>query len=74
MPNRNRRIRNPVALSALLRKGGPHIKSKTGQRVRSRLSTNSAVDDWLDELKDNNQLQENGEPTLPECFEKSLMQ
>ena len=67
MPRRNRPIRNPVAQSPLLRKGGPHVKSKTGQRVQARLSTNSAVDEWLEELEEDklNKEQKNGELMLP---------
>lgn len=70
MPRRNIPVRNPVARSPLLRKGGAHVKSKTGQRVRSRLSTNEVVDDWLDELEDErqNQEKENGEQMLPDFF------
>jgi len=57
-----------VAQSPLLRKGGPHVKSETGQRVRERLSLNSAVDEWLEELEESSQNQEkdSGEPTLPD--------
>ncbi len=68
MPRRNITIRNPVAQSPLLRKGGAHTKSKTGQRVRSRLSVNSAINEWLDDLEDNNlnQEQEKGEQKLPD--------
>ncbi len=70
MPRRNIPVRNPVAQSPLLRKGGPHVKSKTGQRVRARLSTNSVVDEWLEELEEDkhNQEQENGEQMLPGFF------
>jgi len=39
-------IRNPVARSPLLRKGGAHVKSKTGQRVRARLTTYDAYNEW----------------------------
>lgn len=39
------RSRNHAARSALLRKGGPHIKSKTGQRVRARLDLEDALDE-----------------------------
>jgi len=49
MPRRPRQIRNPVALSPLLHKGGVHIKSKTGQRVREKQSLNATIDEWLDE-------------------------
>ncbi len=59
MPKASVTIRNPVARSPLLRKGGPHIKSKTGQRVRTRLSTNSAIDEWFDEFEDDNEKEEN---------------
>ncbi len=51
MSGRNR-TRNPVAASPLLRKGGVHIQSRTGQRVRYRLQTQSAIDEWLEELED----------------------
>jgi len=57
--NNKAAIRNLAARSPLLRKGGPHIKSKTGQRVRARLSTNSAIDEWLDEFEDENVKEEN---------------
>ena len=75
MPRRNRPVRNPVAQSPLLRKGGPHVKSKTGQRVQARLSTNSAIDEWLNALEDNNQNQEheNGEQMLPDFFRNSMV-
>jgi len=70
MPKRNITVRNPVAQSPLLRKGGAHVKSKTGQRVRARLSTGSAIDEWLDDLEDDghNKEQENGEQSLPGSF------
>ena len=70
MPRRNIPVRNPVARSPLLRKSGPHVKSKTGQRVRARLSTHSAIDEWLEELGEDNRTreQENGEHALPVFF------
>ncbi len=52
MPGRNRTIRNPVAQSPLLRKGGVHTESKTGQRVRDRMKVSSAIDEWLEEIED----------------------
>jgi len=56
-------VRNPVARSPLLRKGGAHIKSKTGQRVRARLSTNSAInewqEEWIDDFENENEIEEN---------------
>lgn len=60
MPRRTIAVRNPVARSPLLRKGGAHAESKTGQRVQARLATNSAVDEWLDEREDGEQCQEDG--------------
>lgn len=50
MTKPNRFNRNPVARSPLMRKGGAHAQSKSGQRSRQRLSTLSGIDDWLDEL------------------------
>ena len=69
MPKR----RNPVALSPLLRKGGAHVKSKTGQRVRTRLATQNAIDDWWEELNDSQEEQQNGEQKLPDSFIRCLV-
>lgn len=57
-------IRNPVARSPLLRKGGPHTRSKTGQRVNARLSTRDAMDEWLEEYENKlmNKEETNGTP------------
>ncbi len=52
MPGTNRAIRNPVAQSPLLRKGGVHTESKTGQRVRDRMKVSSAIDEWAEEIED----------------------
>lgn len=74
MPRRNIPVRDPVARSPLLRKGGVHAQSKTGQRVRARLSTHSAIDEWHEDMQagleedNNNQEQENGEHLLPVFF------
>ncbi len=70
MPRQNRFARNPVAGSPLLRKGGPHVKSRTGQRVRARLLTNSAIDEWLEALEEDRNCgeQEKGERKLPDFF------
>jgi len=63
----HKKFRNPVACSPLLRKGGPHTKSKTGQRVKTRLLTQTLIDDWFDEINDNkNMEQQNGEQKLPD--------
>lgn len=61
MPKRNRVIRNPVAQSPLLRKGGAHTQSRTGQRVRSRVSVSSAIEDWQNEIEVNDSLNTNKE-------------
>lgn len=43
MPER----RNPVVRSAaILRKGGAHVKSVSGQRQRTRLAVEDALDEW----------------------------
>lgn len=60
MPRQTRTIiiRNPVARSPLLRKGGPHQKSKTGNRVKARISINSIVDEWIEEQEENKDIDE----------------
>ncbi len=70
MPKRNIPVRNPVARSPLLRKGGAHVKSKTGQRLNARLATHAAIEEWLDDRDDDHTMQEqkNGEHTLPDLF------
>lgn len=75
MTKRRAFYRNPIAQSPLLRKGGAHAKSKTGQRVRARINTDSAIEEWLDEVEDNSPVQDNGELKLPDfllvfCFFK----
>ncbi|VAW88707.1 hypothetical protein MNBD_GAMMA16-105 [hydrothermal vent metagenome] len=47
-PTATPKTRNPVARSPLLRKGGVHVKSKTGRRVKSRLSVEDAIDEWYE--------------------------
>ncbi|MGB3620262.1 MAG: hypothetical protein WBA20_02855 [Ketobacter sp.] len=66
MPKRNSGFRNPVARSPLLGKGGVHTKSKTGQRVRARLNTQSAIDDWHHEFADSRPEDNHGEQALPD--------
>jgi hypothetical protein len=70
MPKRNRAIRNPVARSPLLKKGGVHSQSKTGQRVSKRLQTQSAIDDWLEDIEDEaiTQTGVKGSNSSPYCF------
>ena len=46
MPER----RNPVVRSAaILRKGGAHTKSVSGQRQRQRLRLDDAIDEWYED-------------------------
>ena len=45
MPERIR-IRNTVARSAFMRKGGAHVQSKSGVRQRTKLAVDDAVDEW----------------------------
>jgi|GEM_PF-2254926 len=46
-------IRNPYACHPLLRKGGPHIKSRTGQRRRVKDNLLDEADEYmLERLKD----------------------
>lgn len=50
MPER----RNPVVRAgAILRKGGAHTKSVSGQRHRQKLRVDDAIDDWYEDI--NNQ-------------------
>jgi len=62
------RPRNYVARSPLMRKGGAHIESKTGKRVRERLALEDALDEWFDEEPDNNEEDNKGEQLAPLCF------
>lgn len=64
MPKRNTAIRNYVARSPLMRKGGAHVQSKTGRRLQGRLSTQQAVDEWWQDEEEDQQ-EENGEQELP---------
>lgn len=41
-------VRNPVARSPLLRKGGPHERSTGGKRRRARLLIHDAIEEWLE--------------------------
>ena len=47
--------RNHFARSPLMRKGGPHEKTRTVERRMSRAAAASALDEWLDELEDENE-------------------
>lgn len=41
--------RNPVARSPLMKKGGVHQKSRSGQRQQERDVVQSELDEWADE-------------------------
>ncbi len=45
-------IRNWVARSPLLRKGGAHTRSASANRFSVRNATQDAIDEWLDDLDD----------------------
>lgn len=66
MPSKKPPIRNPIARSPLLRKGGVHIRSKSGQRMRNKLSTRSALNEWLKERGNKHSLKR--EQKLPFLF------
>jgi len=59
--------RDWVARSPLMRKGGAHTQSKTGQRVRARLDLDTALCEWYeeDELDINEKEKIDGEPMAP---------
>lgn len=70
---RIRRQGNPVARSPLLRKGGVHERSVSGQRARARLSTLSALEEWLEEREEEHgREQEEGGFGPPFLFHKRL--
>lgn len=46
------RLRNPVALSPLLRKGGVHERSKSGLRTEAKQQLQNELEFWQEELKE----------------------
>lgn len=52
MPENRRRFRNPVAQSPLMRKGGPHQRSRSGERRDQRQALEAELDTWWDENDD----------------------
>lgn len=44
--------RNYIARSPLMRKGGVHSESKSGQRAQSRHELDAAIDEWFDSPPD----------------------
>ncbi len=51
MPENRRRFRNPVAHNPLLRKGGPHQKSRSAERRNQRHALEAELDNWREELE-----------------------
>lgn len=47
MPENRRRFRNPVARSPLLRKGGPHQRSRSGARRQLHQALEAELDEWF---------------------------
>ncbi|EIJ44280.1 hypothetical protein BegalDRAFT_3466 [Beggiatoa alba B18LD] len=48
MPSKTRQvIHNPIARAPILRKGGVHEPSKTGQRMRDKQQLQRSVHTWL---------------------------
>ncbi len=65
------RPRDWVARSPLMRKGGAHVKSKTGKRMRARLDLDDALCEWWyeeDELDINKKEKTDGEPMAPRSY------
>jgi len=58
----HRRFRNPVARSPLLRKGGPHQRSRSGERRQLRQALDAELDAWFDE---SDELQTQSEAPVP---------
>ncbi len=59
-------IRNPVARSPLLRKGGLHERAAGGKRHRVRVSTHEAIEEWLENREEAEAWEsDNGEQQLP---------
>ncbi len=49
MSTQHQSIRNTVARSPLLRKGGAHQRVRSGERQRDKLQTSDALQEWLEE-------------------------
>lgn len=47
-----RRLRNPVARSPLLRKGGIHERSKSGLRAEAKQQLQDELEFWQEELEE----------------------
>lgn len=46
-----KKISNPVAGASILRKGGPHMKSKSGQRAEAKKGLKKVLNEWKDDNK-----------------------
>ena len=62
MSKKSSSIRNHVARSPLLRKGGIHTQSKTSGRNQSKIITDSGIDEWY-EATDTNSRSSNDSPS-----------
>ncbi len=58
-----------------MRKGGTHVKSKTGKRMRTRLDLDDALCEWYeeDESDVNEKGKANEEPSAPRSLYASLI-
>ena len=81
MPENRRRVRNLVARSPLLRKGGPHQKSRSGERHDQRRVLEEALNAWWEERDDIDLQNEESVPedagssstlTIPQQFGASM--
>jgi len=59
MPTRHQNIRNTVARSPLLRKGGVHQRLRSGERQQNKRQLDDALDEWLLEQLHRDHKQEN---------------
>lgn len=71
MPENRRRFRNPVARSPLLRKGGPHLVSRSGERQNQRQALEAELDNWWEE---SDELDWQTEESVSEGTDSSHMQ
>ncbi len=40
------KLRNPIIRAPIMRKGGAHIKAKSGKRAKAKKEINKAVNEW----------------------------
>jgi len=58
---RRHKIRNPVARSPLLKKGGAHVQSKSGQRKRSKNALTKELNDYFKERPSQSAIKNQGD-------------